>query len=409
MSGYTIRPGDTFESIARKQYGSEEYADLIRSANPGAVEPLTPGQSLGTPTNPRAPRDNVARAPAADLDEVAIRINGQRFRFWASVRITRSIDNQDTVEFSAPFDSDAPGFRDVFKPFSYLPADVFVGGDPLFTGTMIGVLPEVRPGEKTIRVSAYSLPGVLNDCTPPASAYPIEFNNMRLDAIAAALAKPFGVSVVFTGPVGAPFERAAPDPSETVLAFLADLARQRGLIISSTPTGELLFQQSIEPGEPVAILAEGVSPVIEVRPAFSPQQYYSHITGLEPVNVGTDGSQYTVKNPHLAGVVRPLTFKAPDVEGADIKDAVAAKVGRMYGNMAAYSVRVDTWRDNSGALWKPNTTIKLHAPDGMVYEPYEFILRSVAFDRDAGQSSAVLDLVLPGAFSGKNPEALPWA
>ena len=43
MSEYTVVTGDTFELISRKRYGVETNADLIKSANPDAVEPLTPG------------------------------------------------------------------------------------------------------------------------------------------------------------------------------------------------------------------------------------------------------------------------------------------------------------------------------------------------------------------------------
>lgn len=400
--------GDTFESVARKVYGDERRARTIAQANPGVQEPIPPGTVLSVPPAPGAPTDKAAQAPTNTANEVALLIDGTRFRFWSDLRLTRSLDAMDTVEFSAPFEADAPGFRETFRPFSFKALDVTVGGSPLFTGTLVGVMPELANDQKTIGVSGYSRPGVLNDCTAPASAYPIEFNGLDLKAIAAALCEPFGLGVVFDGPVGSAFERAAVEPGGNVLSFLSDLARQRALVVSSTATGELLFQQSVEPGAPVAVLRQGASPVLGVTPSFSPQQYYSHITGLEAVRVGTQGSQFTVRNPHLAGVVRPMTFSAPDVEGGDIADAVRAKTGRMYGNMAAYSVPVSTWRDPQGDLWRPNTTVTLEAPGAMVYSAYEFVIRSVQFSRDGGSESAELDLVLPGSFSGQTPEAMPW-
>jgi len=407
-SAYTTRVGDTFASIARKKYGDERYASNISSANPGVSEPLFPGTVVAVPSLPGAPVDRSTNAPSNDDNETAILINGQRFRFWSSVRINRTLDAMDTVEFSAPFDPEAPGFKDTFRPFSYKSLNITVGGDPLFTGTLIGVTPALDNSQKTINVSGYSLPGVLNDCTPPASAYPVEFNDVDLQAIAEALCKPFGLSVQFEGEVGAAFERVAVDPGNTVLSFLSDLARQRSLVVSSTAEGVLLFQQASAPGSPVASLSQGASPVLSVSPSFSPQQYFSHITGLEPVLLGTDGSQYTVKNPHLAGVIRPITFKAGDVQGGDLKTSVEAKLGRMYGNMASYSVSVSTWRDSGGVLWAPNTTVRLIAPNAMVYSSYEFIVRGVRFEREADQESATLDLVLPGSFRGEPPEALPW-
>lgn len=405
---YKVRAGDTFETVSRRVYGTERYSATIAKANPGTVEPLTPGSILAVPPSPTTSRQFNQTAPSDNPSEVAVLIEGQRFRFWSDLVLSRSIDAMDTLEFSAPFDVEAPGFRETFRPFSYKALQVTVGGSPLFSGTMVGVDPELDSARKTLSISGYSYPGVLNDCTAPASAFPLEFDNMDLEAIAAAMCEPFGVTPVFTAEAGAAFERVAAEPSDKVLDFLSDLARQQSLIVSSTPNGELLFQKSVSTGAPVAVLSQGVSPVTTVRPSFSPQQYYSHITGIESVIVGTEGSQHTVKNPHLAGAVRPLTFKAPDVTGGDLPAAVAAKAGRMYGNMASYSIAVDTWRDQAGNLWAPNTLISLEAPDAMVYSAYIFVVRSVQFSRTDNNESAQLDLVLPGSFEGVVPEVLPW-
>lgn len=405
---YSVIAGDTFESIARKKYGTEKEASRIARANPGASEPLTAGTSVTIPALPNAPENLRGQAPTSGDEEVAVLIDGKRFRFWDKVRITRTLDNMDTIEFGAPFDHTAPGFRETFRPFSFKTVVITVGGEPLFTGTMVAVTPTVENGQRAISVSGYSLPGVLNDCTPPASSFPLEFNGQRLREIATAIADPFGLSVDFQGEPGAVFERVACDPGKKALAFLADLAKQRNLIIASTERGKLLFWQSAAAGRPVAKLQQGEAPVLSVTPFFSPQEYYSHITGIESVIVGLAGSQYTVKNPRLQGVTRPITFNAPDTEGADITAAVEAKAGRMFGNMVAYNIRVATWRDPGGKLWAPNTTIKLTAPDAMVYSEYEFVIRSVQFERDRAAYTASLDLVIPGSFNGEIPEALPW-
>lgn len=408
MSTYQVISGDTFESIARKKYGTEKESDRIARANPGVSEPLTAGTTLTVPTLPDAPQDSLSNAPAATDDEVAILIDGQRFRFWDRVRVTRAIDTMDTVEFGAPFDADAPGFRETFRPFSFKTVVITVGGTPLFTGTMVAVSPAVENSQKIVSVSGYSLPGVLNDCTSPASTYPLEFDNQGLRDISAALASPFGIAVEFQADQGAVFERVASEPGKKVLAFLTELAKQRNLVIGSTTRGKLLFSQSIESGTPVARLQQGSAPVMAVTPFFSPQGYYSHITGIEPVIVGLAGSQFTVKNPRLQGVTRPITFNAPDTLDADVKGAVEAKAGRMFGNMASYSVRVATWRDPQGNLWGPNTIVKLQAPEAMIYNEYAFVIRSVEFEREGRKETATLNLVIPGSFSGKVPESLPW-
>lgn len=412
MSDYLTRTGDTFAIISRKVYGVETESARIARANPGTVEPLLPGTRLVIPVLPSAPLNSPQLAPSVDPDEVAISIGGTRFRFWEGVRIIRAIDTIDMVEFGAPFDPDAPGFRDSFRPFSYQDVDITVGGQPLFTGTMVGVSPSLESDKRTIQVSAYALPGVLNDCTPPPppeDAESWQFDQQNLRQITKAICAPFGISFEFAASAGAPFEEVACDPGTKAMDFLADLAKKRNLVISNTERGALLFQKSIGKGKPVARLNPvSGGPCVSVIPAFSPQEYYSHITGISPVAVGAEGSQFTVKNPRLTGVVRPLTFKIPDTEDADTKQAVDAKTGRMLANMVSYTVQVTTWRDLAGNLWKPNTTLMLTAPGAMIYSEYEFLIRSVEFRRDAGAVGATLNLVLPEAFSDKIPERMPW-
>ena len=400
--------GDTFDKISREKYGTEKESDLIARANPGVIEPLTAGAIITVPLLPDAPENLQQESSSSTDEEVAILIDGKRFRFWDSVRITRAIDMMDAVEFGAPFDHEAEGFKETFKPFSFKTINITVGGLPLFTGTMVSVNPAVEESRKAISISGYSLPGVLNDCTSPASTSPLEFDNVGLREIATTLAAPFGVGVEFLADQGSVFERVANKESTRVLTFLTDLAKQRGLLISSSPRGKLLFLKGSDGGIPVARLQQGFAPVLSVTPFFNPQEYYSHITGIEPVIVGLTGSQFTVKNPRLLGVTRPLNFNTPDTLDADVKTSAEAKAGRMFGNMASYSVAVAAWRDPSGNLWEPNTSIKLTAPDAMIYNEYEFIIRSVEFNRDRSTETAVLNLVIPGSFSGKMPESLPW-
>lgn len=405
---FKAAPGDTFASISRKQYGYEAYAQLVAQANPGLTEPIPPGTVLTVPSAPGAPVDLIARAPADSENEVALLINGKRFRFWTGLSITLQLDAMASVDFTAPFEPSEREFRDTFRPFSYTPVVVLVGGEPLFTGTMLTPTPSLVPEGVSVSVACYAKPGVLDDCTAPASAFPLEFNGRTLPEVAGALCAPFGFAVVFDAAPGPAFERVALDPSASILPFLAELAKQRSRVMTSSPSGDLTFPAVTAAGNPVAQLREGEPPLLSVAPQFAPQEYYSHVTGLESVTLGADGSQFTVKNARLVGVVRPLTFSGPDVEGGDIKTATQAKAGRMFGNMVSYVITVPTWRDPQGRLWAPNTTLTLLAPSAMVYQPYEFLVRRVTLTHDGSAEAAELELVLPGAFSGEVPERLPW-
>lgn len=400
---------DTFESIARKAYGDERFAGQVQRANPGITEPIPEGTDLVVTPSPGSGGDAPQGSTAPNNPtETAVTVDGKRFRFWTRIRIVRSIDTVDIAEFSGPFESTAEDLRESFKPFQYQPLRVRVGDQDLFTGTMIGVKPTMTSESKTVGVSGYALPGVLSDCTAPASMFPLEWNDSKLDAIASALAEPFGLRVDFRDDPGPVFERVALDPGERIFTFLTELAQQRGLIISSSETGDLIFWKSVSGGRPVAKLEQGQSPLMSIQPFFSPQEYYSHITGVAPTMIGVEGSQFTVKNPRLSGILRPFIFALPDTLESDAEEPVQTKQGRMFANAVSYEMTVATWLDSSGELWRPNTVVSVHAPGAMIYEPYSFIIRSVEFNKDSGGETAIINLVLPGSFSGETPESMPW-
>ena len=429
---YKIQQGDTFELIARKQYGDELQAWRIAQANPGVFEPPIAGTVITIPAQQDVVTDTL-QVDELGENEVWMFIDGHEFKFWTELKIKDQMDKFATASFISPFDSNDDFLRETFRPFSFKSVTIGIGGQVRFTGVMVDVAPSVSANSKTVSVSCYSLPGVLNDCNMPASSFPLEFNNQYLFDIASTLCAPFGINFIFETifpelqptqdlagrdflaptffqPVidqGAQFEQVSCDPSKKVFAFLADLARQRGLIMSSKPDGSLFFQRSVLTGNPLAVFRQGESPLVGIEPRFNPQQFYSHITGLESVSIGTDGSQFTVKNDYLDGVVRPMNFKVNDTKGGDVKSAVEAKSGRMYANAVSYSAQVATWRDPSGKLWESNTTIKVGAPDAMIYNEYEFVVRSVEFNKGESET-ATLELILPGSFDGRIPEALPW-
>jgi prophage tail gpP-like protein len=405
MASITTRAGDTFDLLARRVYGDDRQATRLRTANPGATEPFAAGVVLTAPQDPAPP----ARSEADNDSELALLIDGQRFRFWSAISVTRSIDSMDTVDLSAPFDPEDAQVRATFQPLSFKPVNVNVGGTPLFSGTIVTVDPQLQEGGRTVAAAGYSVPAVMGDCTAPASAYPLEWDNSSLKVIAEAVAAPFSVSVKFEGLEGAPFERVSLKPGEAVLPFLIKLAQQRSLLVSSTPEGALLFIKPTTPGRPVARLTEGASPILEVVPTFDPQKYFSEVTGIAPTAIGQDGRQATTPNPQLRGVVRPHTFEADDNVPAELDATVSAKAGRMFANVVTYSCTVATWRDPAGDLWAPNTTVTVDAPGAMIYGEFEFLVRAVTLTRTAeGGESATLVLTFPGAFSGELPGGLPW-
>ena len=64
---------------------------------------------------------------------VSVAISGREFSGWEEIRIRRALDSFSTIELSAPFEPNNPDFRETFKPFSYQPIEVRVGGERVFS------------------------------------------------------------------------------------------------------------------------------------------------------------------------------------------------------------------------------------------------------------------------------------
>lgn len=407
MSAHTVRPGDTFASISRSQFGTEEQASRIQSANPGASDPPSAGSTLFVPN------DKTPRAPVGtQAGEASVTINGKKFVGWTDVSFSRSMDSFGGFTLESLWEPENSAFRAAFRPFSYQPVAVFDGTDLLFSGTMIETTPSQNEKKRSVSASGYSLPGVLNDCTAPVSALPLERDAQDLGQIAAALLAPFGLALEVDGEVGPAFQREAIEPTEKILGYLVKLAQQRKLIITDTPQGACKFQTETSTGHPVATLEEGQAGITSVTPVFNTQDYYSHVSGQSPAIFAAieslAGGSFTVVNPRLPGVLRPFTFKPADTLGGDLKTAVEAKAGRMFASAVQYNVEIPSWRDPQGALWEPNTTMRLKAPGAMIYSSFEFLIRDVQYVRSHKAESVTLTLALPGVFKGEIPGAMPW-
>lgn len=363
------------------------------------------------------------------LDEkIELLIAGKSFANWFDLEVTLCVDAFDSVSFSAPFEPARAEFRSIFRPFSFAPVQLLLNGEPLFTGTMMNVEPSVDRDSKSVTVNCYAVPGVLCDCTAPTGegykgrrpkgAIKTQFSKLSLQAIAQQLCDPFDLDCEFRGDPGPKFERVSIKIEEKIHSFLVPLAKQRGFVITNSEDGKVLFWKTVEQGNPVVQFVEGVPPLTKVKANFSPQDYYSQITGYSPAKRGKPGGVTTALNPWLGTKLdsgapineyRPLSCKFDDTERADAPDSAKAKIARMFGNMVSYTIEdLPTWRDPDGKLWNPNTSITLLAPGAMVYRESELLIREVKLREGTDKLSASLTLVLPGAFSGKVPEFLPW-
>lgn len=369
---------------------------------------------------------------------VGLVISGEKFKHFPEIDIALALDAFSTARFTAPFEADRKEFRRLFKPFGYNSINVLVDEKVILTGTMMHVEPRIEAASKSVEVSCYSLPGVLCNCCPPGTAYPLEFADQTLLPIAQTIVSKFGLKARFDDSVsddetdhafkaakvkrgprggrgkrGNKFARVALEPGDNAHEFLVKLAQQIGLVMTDDAVGNLVFRDSdANLGNPVAEFTQGEQPLVSITPNFNPEEYFSEVSAFTPTKVKKKGDKHTEYNPFTRGknIVRPYCFKLDNLlTAADAPAACWSKLGRMLGNCCSWTIaNIGTWRDPQFDLWKPGTTINATAPDAMIYKKTELLVRDVALHQDAGGYTASLKVVLPGAFSGALPIDLPW-
>lgn len=341
-------------------------------------------------------------------EQVRIAINRREWVHWSEYSLKVSIDAYSTLEFAAPFEHERAEFRVAFRPASYIPVAVDVWGETVFDGVMIDVDPDFDASRSTVKASAYSTPMVFEDCTLPDASLPFEYHALTLRGIANLVCKPFDLRVYFPDEDGPVFEKVAAEKDQKIQDFLVGLAKQRGFVVTNTNDGALLIWKARAPGHPVARLTDEQAPVLGLTTERNTREYFTSITGYTEAKKGRPGGRFTVQNPRLSAPPRPFAVKFDDTETGDVATATRAWLGRMFANMVSYDVHVATWRDPSGQLWAPNTTITLLAPKAMIYTETELLIREVTFSQSANETTATLKVVLPGAFAGDAPERMPW-
>jgi prophage tail gpP-like protein len=335
--------------------------------------------------------------------------DGRRFGQWSEIELSVGLDSYRCASLTGPWDPDRQEMREAFEPLAFPEVTIEIGGELFLTGKIQDVSPSVDATQASIGVTAYSTAYWLTEiCAPPDLAR--EYNNIDLKLVAQHLAGgTLGVVVNLDGSPGAKFARVKCGPEEELHGFLADLALQRGFVVTDTASGDLAFRSEGATGAPVARI-DG-QPLGKVSAQFQPGKWFSHVTGRACKKSGQQhGSKYTQRNElYRAPVPRHHCASTGDTGSADVPRATKAMVGRMVASSATYTVEdLPTWRDPSGNLWTPNTTIAITAPGAMIYAETELLIRAVKFKQVADRESATLELVLPGSFGGTLPGKLPW-
>lgn len=414
---HIVKLGDLLYLLSQKYYGTPSKWQKIVNANgflKGRGKAID-GSPLIFPLDILIIPDDIPQKPAQNINansenDITIKIDGQRFAFFNEVSLTQEIDSFDVFNFSAPFKSDEFIYREAFRPFGYKNVQVYYGSNLFLDGTLLAPQSQSSPDIAPVSLTGYAKCGVLSKSNLSITRFPIEFNNQNLQQITNSMISDFGISATFESAAGNIFKKVTPEPEQKILDFLINLAQQRGLLISNTIEGNLLFWKT-RTGIITSTFREGETPFISCIPNFDPDDFYSEITGIMPAKSGVASQKFTVVNNYMQsrGINRPYNFIISDAEQSDLQNAVKTKAGFMFANAISYQLKVFGHRNRNNQLYQKNTLISVLAPNAMIFRDTTFLIKKVTLNRtEQGGDTTILDLVLPESYSGQIPAIMPF-
>lgn len=398
--------------VAGEAYGDPSKAAPIWNANPGVVKgtKLARGKEFIIPGH-LPPTKLAGKEP----DDLTIIVDGFEVPV-VSARIIRTVDTgSDAWTARIPWTpGQYPWLDEATKPYGYKRAAAYIGNTLLVGGCLYVVEPEMTVNGMSKTLTGYSFTA---DAIDSHVQPPYEFNKVTLKQLADWLLPPLGVKGVWKVDPGPKFERVTAHESESVFAFLAKLASQRGFLASSTPQGDMLFHAPAVSGAPVAVIEEGAPfPVgwkarYDGRTRYRAYRCITKGTKTGPVlNWGSAGyGSSTKQKPSVVveidksvPLARWVTFRADDVTSGDIKNAAKWKKNRQFVESLTQEFPVAGWHDPYGKLWRENTTVTVKSPTLGVPNGYTFLIRSVEYNLDERGQSAILGLVPPEAYTNRD-------
>jgi prophage tail gpP-like protein len=376
---------------------------------------IYPGDDLIIPEDEAAARPADVQttetiALSDDEQDVSIKIDSREYTGFTGYELNLNYDSLDTFSFSAPYSNAMTELRSSIVPFAFKSCDVFYEGSLVFKGTLLTPDPELTDKSGEITLQGYPLCGILNDCMVPPTKYPLECMGLTIKGIADAACDPYSIPVVFDGDIGPAFTEVSIEPTDRIIDFLTKLAQQRNLLFTNTEKGELRFFTAKQEKAFVSF-SEGKPPLLSIKPKFSPQEFYSHITGFSKTEAEYPSYSYTYENKYLIskGIMRHHSVTIDDAENeSDLQNSVRSYAGRMFADAVSYELQCEKHFTTEGRRFKKGMTVCVYAPSAMITRETNFIARNIKLERTTEGKTSTLTLVLPGSYTGELPEAFPW-
>ena len=186
-------------------------------------------------TRAPVPTDEGVKVPEA----ATFYVNNKIYEGFKNIRLSRNLTAL-TGSFEITLVDKWRVEQEDFELKPGLEISCMLGNTPLYKGYIDKLGISLSASSRNLTITGRDKTGDLVDCSILGQN---EFNNMKLEAIAKELVKPFGVGIVVFADTGKPFTKFTVNQGETVFEALERLAKQRELLMTSSPVGNLVFEK----------------------------------------------------------------------------------------------------------------------------------------------------------------------
>ena len=415
-SRYTIVKGDTLWDIAGAAYGIPSRWPKIWEANKNTLrsgEPnmIYPGEIIAIPPQPDlepTPSSDSELLPVYDpkedlTEDIQIFIQGHRIRCVSSSVIRTMDTGADGFTAVLYWDYEDTIMADLLRPYSYPDAKVYVGGQLVLTGSLYTPEPTVKEDEIFINIEGFTdtVDIVDSNCEPP-----YERRNITLYKLAYDMVSPYGIKVIDDVGGNEVFAKTTAEPTDTIFEFLAGLAKQRSVLISSSPRGELLITKARTGLKSVGSIGDELpysndySVRFDGRTRFSSYKMLSQRRGstntIKAVSIDQNMVRRRLKN-----------IQADDTTTTEIQKAADWERSRGMGDSMSMPFPVSSWYAPDGTLWRENTIVTVTSPRLFIPYGFDFLITQVEYIFSEDGQTAILHLVPPQVYTGE-PIEEPW-
>lgn len=333
-----------------------------------------------------------------------IKINDKYYVFFNDFALSSSLDSvASSFSFTARFDPKSDENRDLFRPLSFHKVEFFNNANQLFfTGTIVSHKFDSKMDSDLVQLSGYSLPGILEDCTVPYSAYPLESSSSSLKEITQKILKNFNLTLRIDNSVSKeanmPYKKSVAKPEGSIKDYISKLAAQRNIIVSHDRHGRLLFFRPDANAKPVQFYNKSNTTAMSLD--VNGQGMHSELTILRQP-AGKDGGNATpvdtLKN-NMVKKFRPTVQLMTEGEETDTKAAVQNYLADELKNIKV-SININRW---DGMF--TGDIIEIENDELYINKRTRFMVESTTINENSDGRTMSISAVLPESFIGTTPK-----